>query len=80
MTAVSPTAEARFWRRIGFRIEETPEGGTVIHTTLLALVTAVSELTDDDREVVATVSSLLASGRVRLCGSFRDEPVDQFRP
>ena len=40
-------------------------------TTLLDLVRAVSEQTEDDREVVATVLHLLRSGRVRLIGSFR---------
>jgi hypothetical protein len=39
--------------------------------TLLELVHAVSQETEDDREVVATVLHLLRSGRVRLCGSFR---------
>ena len=43
----------------------------VIETTLLELVRAVSDVTDDDREVVATVSHLLRSGRVRLVGNFR---------
>ncbi|MBW2232452.1 MAG: hypothetical protein JRH17_18850, partial [Deltaproteobacteria bacterium] len=36
------------------------------------------EVTDDDREVVATVLHMLASGRVRLCGNFRDEPIEAF--
>ena len=42
-------------------------------TTLLELVRAISEVTEDDREVVATVRHLLRSGRVILCGSFRGE-------
>jgi hypothetical protein len=45
--------------------------GEVLETTLLELVRAVSEVTEDDREVVATVMGLLRSGRVRLSGSFR---------
>ena len=44
-------------------------------TTLLELVRAVSEVTADDREVVATVRYLLRSGRVVLCGSFRGEQL-----
>lgn len=44
-------------------------------TTLLELVRAVSEVTEDDREVVATVRHLLRSGRVVLCGSFRGEQL-----
>jgi hypothetical protein len=45
-----------------------------VRFTLLELVRVVSEVTDDETEVVATVQHLLASGRVRLCGSFRDDP------
>lgn len=43
--------------------------------TLLELVEVIGEVTDDDREVVATVIHLLESGQVRLCGNFRDEPL-----
>jgi hypothetical protein len=39
--------------------------------TLLDLVRAVAEATDDEGEVVATVLHLLRSGSVRLAGSFR---------
>jgi hypothetical protein len=46
--------------------------------TLLELIEAISEVTEDDREVVATVLHMLASGRVRLCGNFRDEPLESF--
>jgi|GEM_PF-5302891 len=48
--------------------EGEPEGWT-----LLDLVRAVCEVTDDDREVVAVVLGLLRSGAVRLTGSFRGE-------
>lgn len=44
--------------------------------TLLELVDAIADVTEDDREIVATVLHLLASGQVRLCGNFRDEPVE----
>ena len=47
--------------------------------TLLELVQAVSEETEDDREVVAIVNLLLRSGRVRLCGNFRGAPPESFR-
>ena len=40
--------------------------------TLLSLVEAVREVTDDDREVVATVAHLIRSGRVRFSGHFQD--------
>jgi hypothetical protein len=41
--------------------------------TLLDLVSAVSEQTEDDGEVVDTVLDLLRSGRVRLTGNFRGQ-------
>ncbi len=47
-------------------------------TTLLALVRAVGEVTQDDREVVATILHMLRSGEVRLCGNFRNHPVEDF--
>lgn len=43
---------------------------TVIRTTLLDLVQAVSEYAQTDAEVVATVATLINSGKVRLCGNF----------
>ncbi len=48
----------------------------VVETTLLELVRVVSEVTEDDREVVTTVMEMLRSGRVRLCGNFRDTNLD----
>jgi hypothetical protein len=47
-------------------------------TTLLELVRVLGEITDDDREVVATVLSLLRSGQVRLCGNFRGARAEDF--
>jgi hypothetical protein len=47
--------------------------------TLLELVTAICESTDDDHEVVSTVLHLLDTGRVRLCGNFRGRPIDELR-
>ena len=58
-----------------FRPRTRPEPLAV---TLLELVRAVSEVTDDEREVVATVVSLLRSRKVRLCGNFRGHPVEDF--
>ena len=48
-------------------------------TTLLELVSAISETTEDDQEVVSTVLHLLETGRVRLCGNFRGAPVEKLR-
>ncbi len=50
-------------------------GDAVVETTLLELVTTLGELTEDDREVVATVVELLRSGRVRLIGNFRGQKI-----
>ena len=46
--------------------------------TLLELVQSICEITDDDREVVAVVKFLLGSGRVRLCGNFRESSAAEF--
>ena len=54
--------------------EPLPEGETQL--TLLELVSAVSEMTSNDAEVTEAVLSLLRSGRVRLCGNFKGEPID----
>lgn len=47
-------------------------------TTLLALVRAIGEVTDDEQEVVATVLHLLRTGQVTLCGNFRNVPIRVF--
>ena len=46
--------------------------------TLLELVRVISEVTDDEREIVATVGEMLRSGRVRLCGNFRGTHPSEF--
>jgi translation initiation factor IF-1 len=38
-------------------------------------VQTVGELTEDDREVVATVIEMLHTGRVRLIGNFRGQRI-----
>lgn len=58
--------------------ESIPECGQPSHTeepTLLSLIEAINEVTDDDQEVIATVAHLLSSGRVRFRGHFQDESV-----
>jgi hypothetical protein len=49
----------------------TREATMTIDTTMLELVSCISEVARDDREVVATVVALVNSGRVRLTGNFR---------
>ena len=46
------------------------------NTTLLDLVTAVSEYARTDAEVVATVVYMVNTGSVRLCGIFRGARFD----
>ncbi len=46
--------------------------------TLLELIRAISEVTEDEEEIVATAVHMLRSGSVRLCGNFRDESIDRF--
>ena len=46
--------------------------------TLLELVGAVCDVTDDDDEVVALVLQMLRSGQVRLCGNFRGSSGDDL--
>jgi hypothetical protein len=58
--------------------EQSPTTHEARVTTLLALVRAVSEVTRDDREVVATILHMLRSGEVRLGGNFRNAPVEDF--
>jgi hypothetical protein len=49
-------------------------------TTLLELVTAVTEVADSEDEVLATVVHLVNSGVVRLCGNFRGARIDLTTP
>ena len=46
--------------------------------TLLELIEAVSEVSESEQEVLATVTFMLNSGRVRLSGSFRDTPITKL--
>ncbi len=58
------------------RLRATQAPGGCVETTLLALVQALAEVTEDDREIVAVVIHMIRSGRVRLVGSFRDQRID----
>ncbi len=44
-----------------------------ISVTLLEVVRAIGEVTEDDHEVVATVLHLLATGQIQLRGNFRGD-------
>ena len=52
------------------------QGGESIDATLLELVQAIAQSTNDEREIIATVRHLLRSGRVRLIGNFRGRRFD----
>ena len=70
------TPLARFLLRLGLMAAARPRPLRVPEPepwTLLDLVQAVAEATEDDGEVVATVLYLLRTGSVRLVGSFRGE-------
>jgi hypothetical protein len=47
-----------------------------IESTLLELVTAVSQSARTESEVIATVVHLVNSGKVRLCGNFAGARFD----
>lgn len=51
---------------------------TSLETTLLDLVSAVSDECETEAEVVATVLHLLTTGRVRLCGNFRSASLREL--
>ena len=46
--------------------------------TLLELVQAIADVTDNEDEIVTTALHLLGSGQVKLAGNFRDEPIERF--
>ena len=47
----------------------------VPEVTLWELIWAVSEVAEDEREVVATVAHMLTSGSVRVVGDIRDRAI-----
>jgi hypothetical protein len=59
-------------------VDSSPETEESRQFTLLEVIEAVSEVTDDEQEVIATVKWMLQSGRVRLVGTFRDTPLQQL--
>ena len=46
-----------------------------VEITLLELVAAVADSARNDREVIATVASLINSGKITLVGNFRGADV-----
>ena len=68
-------AASSIMRRVAARLSRSRE---VERLTLLELIVAVGETTEDDAEVVATVTHMLRSGAVMLRGNFRGEPARRF--
>ena len=66
------------WLGSGQMRRWAPPKSNVEHLTLLELVEAVADTTEDDAEVVATVTHMLRSGAVMLRGNFRGEPARRF--
>jgi hypothetical protein len=64
---------------IAIQTPTRPQKGVRLETTLLELVRAVSEVTQDETELVSAVLDLLESGRAILIGNFRDIPIEVFR-
>ena len=50
------------------------------NTTLLDLVWRVTESGCSERAVVATVTGLINSGQVRLCGTFAGARIEETEP
>jgi len=78
---VSSTGEASIMRAVvktvsSHRRCHLRQGDGSIDTTLLELVQAIAQCTNDEREIIATVRHLLRSGRVRLTGNFRGRRLD----
>lgn len=48
------------------------------NVTLLELVYAISAICSNEQIVVNTVIRMLAQGRVRLCGNFRDSRIEDL--
>ena len=48
-----------------------------IQVTLLELVQTVFEFAENEDEVIATVTSLVNSGKVQLCGTFKGRRFDE---
>jgi hypothetical protein len=47
-----------------------PESTTPIPVTLLELISAIGDCTDDENEIVATALYMIERGSVRLVGNF----------
>ena len=60
-------------------VTQQPAARTEPHPcTLLELVRVLTEITNDEHEVVATVIHMLCSGSVRLIGNFRDSRPEHW--
>ena len=58
--------------------EELVDASTTasMDVTLLELVKAVTEVSESEQEVIATVAHMLDSGSIKLRGCLRNEPLE----
>lgn len=68
-------AEGDFMRASAVAEIATQVECEVPEVTLWELIWAVTEVADDEREVVATVAHMLTSGSVRVVGNPRDRQI-----
>lgn len=61
--------------RISRSTTEPSQQRSRIHTTLLDLVWAVSQVVEDDRLVAATVAHMVNNGQARLVGTFKEARI-----
>jgi len=57
---------------------DTRQGLELQSITLLELIDAVSEVSENEQEVVATVTYMLESGRIRLAAGCDDAAITQL--
>ena len=72
---LSSCAEGEFMSASAVAEIATRVDSEVPEVTLWELVWAVTEVADDEREVVATVAHMLTSGSVRVVGNPRDRSI-----
>ncbi len=71
-------SEELFDQSLSASHEEPVEANTEdsMNVTLLELVKAVTEVSESEQEVIATVAHMLDSGSIKLRGCLRNESLD----
>jgi hypothetical protein len=76
VSAATPLRELAIQERTAESDGATRRAEAPVEVTLLELVKAVSDVSDSELEVVATVVHMLRSGSVRLRGNFKGQIID----